>query len=86
MTPTIPKLQTGYHFLDLSEMCLYMVHFCLGPFFSKITKKCLSGVFILIEGIFFLIQNIYMITLHHKQYIIVYNRELLQISLSAKKF
>ena len=35
----IPELPTGRYFLDLSETCLYMVHFGLGPFFSEIARK-----------------------------------------------
>ena len=29
MTDSIPELPTDRHFLDFSEMCLYMVHFGL---------------------------------------------------------
>ena len=40
MIDKISKLPTNTHFLDLSETCLYMVHFGLGPF-STIAKNCL---------------------------------------------
>ena len=38
-TARIPELPTDRHFLDLSEKCLNVVHFGLGPFFKK---KCLN--------------------------------------------
>ena len=34
----ISELPTDRHSLDLSESCLYMVHFGLGPFFRKSQK------------------------------------------------
>ena len=37
----ISELPTGRYFLDLSETCLYMVHFGLGPFFRKLQESCL---------------------------------------------
>ena len=36
MTDRIPELPTDrYYFLELSETCLYMVHFGQGPFFGN---------------------------------------------------
>ena len=32
------------HFLDMSETCLYMVHFGLEPFFSEIAKIVYIGL------------------------------------------
>ena len=40
-TDRIPELPTHKNLLDLSETCLYMVHFDLRPFFRKLQKKCL---------------------------------------------
>ena len=37
-TTRIPKLPTDRHFLELSDMCLYMVHLGLGIFFRKLQK------------------------------------------------
>ena len=42
MTDRIPELPIDIHFLDLSETCLYMVHFGLGPFFLKLQNDCLN--------------------------------------------
>ena len=38
-TKRISELPKDRHFLDLSETCLYMVRFSLGPFFLEILKK-----------------------------------------------
>ena len=43
MTDRNPELPTDSHFLDLSETCLYMVHFGLGPFFRKWHKIVYIG-------------------------------------------
>ena len=40
----IPELPTDRHFLDLSETCLYMVHFGLWPFFRKSQKIVYIGL------------------------------------------
>ena len=45
-TDRISELPSHRLFLDLSEMCLYMVHFGLGPFFEK---KCIHRFIIKIN-------------------------------------
>ena len=42
-TDGIPKLLTDRYFLELSEMCLYMVNLDLGPFLSGSCKKSVNS-------------------------------------------
>ena len=37
-TDRIPKLPTDNHFIELSEMCLYMVNLGLRPLFPEVAK------------------------------------------------
>ena len=39
---TKDELPSDRHFLDMPETCLYMVHFSLGLFFSKILELVLN--------------------------------------------
>ena len=41
---TIDRIPIDRHFLDLSETCLYMVHFGLGPFFLNSQKHIYIGL------------------------------------------
>ena len=40
----IPELPTDRHFSELSEMCLYIVHFGLEPFFDNRKKNVYIGL------------------------------------------